>query len=381
VNRRIAFVAVTAVLAGCGSSAAGPPATIPEVTVVTSAPAPTTAPPPTTARPSNTVSMPSTTFPPTTRPTTSTTATTVAGATRPGVSDIPMTIGPLALGATLTLPAGAGPVPAVLLLAGSGPADRDETVGANKPLADLAAGLAARGIATLRFDKRAKAHPEWFVAHPNYTLDDEYLIDGRAALVALADRPEIDPKRIFVLGHSQGGTVAPLLATTDHPVAGVILLAPGVESLFGAIARQTRYLAAHGQPTGGVDPAAYDTLAKQAADPTLSATHAPIGGLPASYLIDLRDHPLTTVLPTITVPILIAQGGRDYQVTVADDLQPLVAAMGKAKNLTVKQYPNDDHLFLPGAGASVPTEYLIAGHLDPQVVADVAMWIGATPGG
>ena len=148
-----------------------------------------------------------------------------------------------AVPATLTLPHGNGPWPAVVLLAGSGPQDRDETVGPNKPLKDLAWGLASRGIAVVRFDKITLAHPEHLATTAQITILDEYAPQARAATSTIAAQPGVDPRRIVLIGHSLGGTVAPRIATAMPGLAGVVLLAAGMQPLHRAIVRQLRYLA------------------------------------------------------------------------------------------------------------------------------------------
>ena len=118
-------------------------------------------------------------------------------------------LGPLP--GTLTLPAGNGPFPAVLLVAGSGPMDRDETIGPNKPFRDLARGFAAAGIASLRYDKRTLAYGAQMANKP-ITVDDEVTDDAVTALRLLGQQPQIDPHRLFVLGHSLGGLMVPRIA-------------------------------------------------------------------------------------------------------------------------------------------------------------------------
>src|SRR4051794_36392117 len=133
--------------------------------------------------------------------------------------------GEWALPGTLTLPTGTGPFPAVVLVHGSGPHDRDETIGPNKPFRDLAWGLATRGIAVLRYEKRTKEHGAKFVKENTYTLRSEVIDDVRAAVALLRSHRSVDPKRIFVAGHSQGAVAAPRVAELEPGLGGVILLA------------------------------------------------------------------------------------------------------------------------------------------------------------
>lgn len=135
--------------------------------------------------------------------------------------------GPLRVPGTLSLPVTPGPHPGVVMLAGSGPLDRDETIGPNKPLKDLAWGLAREGITVLRFDKVTFAHPHEVRHIDGFTLADEYLPAALAAVEVLRREPEVDPDRVFVAGHSLGATAAPRVAAADSAVAGLVILAGG----------------------------------------------------------------------------------------------------------------------------------------------------------
>lgn len=124
---------------------------------------------------------------------------------------------PWATPGTLSVPNSPRPVPAVVLLAGSGPADRDATIGRNKMMKDLAWGLASQGIAALRFDKVTYTHREAFAGVTDLTVVDEYVKPVVAAIQLLRDHPSVDPALVFVLGHSQGGTVAPASRPRSPP--------------------------------------------------------------------------------------------------------------------------------------------------------------------
>src|SRR5690606_28440063 len=137
--------------------------------------------------------------------------------------------GERALPATLALPDGAGPFPAVALVHGSGPPDRDETIGPNRPFLDIARGPAAQGIAVLRHENRTRARPQDYATPDSLTIDSETTDDAVLALQALHALPEVDDARVFVFGHSQGGMLAGRIATRANeagaPVAGLVLLA------------------------------------------------------------------------------------------------------------------------------------------------------------
>jgi len=140
-----------------------------------------------------------------------------AYATPSAYTEAAMTVGSgeWTLPATLTLPVGTKPVPAVILVHGSGPNDRDETVGANKPFKDLALGLASRGIAVLRYDKRTKVHGAKLAAASSFTVKQEVVDDVLEALKTLRANRRIDAARIYVLGHSLGGMLVPRIAAAD----------------------------------------------------------------------------------------------------------------------------------------------------------------------
>ncbi len=144
---------------------------------------------------------------------------------------------------TLSLPKGDGPFPAVILVHGSGPLDRDETIGPNKPFRDLAHGLASRGIAVLRYEKRTKEHQIMMAMMvSNITVKEETVDDVVSAFEALASQDKIDSKRIVVLGHSLGGMLIPRIALAEDKISGFISLAGSTMPLEDLVLEQTRYI-------------------------------------------------------------------------------------------------------------------------------------------
>lgn len=169
--------------------------------------------------------------------------------------------GEWALPVTVTVPVGTGPWPAVVLVHGSDPNDRDETVGASKPFKDLATGLASRGIAVPRYDKRTMVHGPRIAALKEFTVREEVIEDVLEALKALRARPAIDPARVFVLGHSLGGMLIPRIATADPTIAGLIVLAGPARPLEEALVDQTRYIALADGTISAEEPRAIDQAA------------------------------------------------------------------------------------------------------------------------
>lgn len=162
-----------------------------------------------------------------------------------GERELEVQSGDLTLGATLELPAGEGPFPAVLLVHGSGPNDRDETLDLGvvkiRPFQELSRHLAAEGVAVLRYDKRSWVLKNLGLSQAFAKLTPlDFIEDARAALDLLAAQPEVDPRRIYVVGHSQGGTLAPWIVE-DKQVAGMILLAPGLLAMREQIEYQCAY--------------------------------------------------------------------------------------------------------------------------------------------
>ena len=177
-------------------------------------------------------------------------------------TDVTLGSGPLAVPGALCLPRQrlSGLLPALVLLGGSGPEDRDGSIGRSKPLKDLAWGLASRGVAVLRFDKVTHAHPDLVSQNRAFTVADEYLPDALAAIALLQAHPDIDPARVFVAGHSLGGTVAPRVAAAQPSVAGLVLLAGGAQPLQWAAVRQISYLASLAPATAASSRPGIDAL-------------------------------------------------------------------------------------------------------------------------
>lgn len=284
------------------------------------------------------------------------------------------------LPATLTLPAGVGPWPAVVLVHGSGPNDRDDTIGANKPFKDLATGLASRGIAALRYDKRTKVHAAKIAALTDFTVRQEVIDDVMEAVKTLrAAQPTIDAARVFVLGHSLGGMLIPRIGTADSALAGLIVMAGAARPLEDAIAAQTRYLAL---ADGTISPAEQQTIDRatalgdsvRALKPEDATSGRMISGAPASYWLDLRDYDPPSAASRVKLPMLILQGERDYQVT-PEEFARWKTALGSRRDVTFRSYAALNHLFIAGTGPALPAEYQVAGHVAEEVIRDIATWI------
>jgi dienelactone hydrolase len=281
---------------------------------------------------------------------------------------------------TVTVPVGDGPFPAVVLVHGSGAHDQDETIGPSRPFRDLAWGLASQGIAVLRYEKRNHAYGGKMAKLKGLTVKEEVLEDALSAVALLRKTKGVDPRRVFVLGHSLGAMAAPRIAATDPELAGVLLLAGPSRSMADVLIEQVEYILSLDAKPSEEQKAAVARIKAQAPklkDPNLSpdtpAEEMPLGQS-AVYWLSLRDLSPVETAVKIKQPILVLQGGRDYQVTM-EDFDGWKKALAARKDATLKSYPKLNHLFAEGVGKAKPAEYQEEGHVAKEVVDDVAAWV------
>ncbi|MGA9882849.1 MAG: alpha/beta fold hydrolase [Candidatus Acidiferrales bacterium] len=318
--------------------------------------------------------------------------------------------GAFELPGTLTIPNGAGPFPAAVLVQDSGPHDQDETIGPNKPLKDLAWGLASHGIAVYRYTKRTAKYGAKSNADPaDLTVGDEVISDARAAVALLGRQPKVDSSRVYLLGFGLGGYLAPRIASGDTQIAGIVAMAANTRPLEKDLLSAVQYIAKEdaaqtqaaatdkpslaakpgaAAPAPPAQPSAADEQVvarvedseKQIESPALKPGDNVVvlgGTMPAAYWLDLRDYNPVQAAEKLRIPILILQGGRDFQVTPEGDFSAWQSAFAHRRNVTLKLYPDLNHLFIFGTGPSLPGEYTKPGHVDEQVITDVAAWISA----
>lgn len=300
--------------------------------------------------------------------------------------EVKISSGSFNLPGTLTMPKGEGPFPAVILVHGSGSNDRDESLGPNRPFRDLAWGLASKGIAVLRYDKRTLIYAEKS-ADPieNLTVKEESMDDALAAAALLRTTPGIDPQKVFILGHSLGGMLTPRIVAQDSELAGAIIMAGNTRPLEDLMVVQTSYLA---EADGTVSLAEKNQIdiVKKLVRNIKALTESQRGekglfilGAPAAYWLDLRSYNPVETARTLIQPLLILQGERDYQVTFKEDFQGWKDGLAELTQVTFKSYAQLNHLFMVGTGTgdSTAEEYAIPGHIPPEVIADIAAWIKA----
>lgn len=285
---------------------------------------------------------------------------------------------PFELGGTLTLPVGEGPFPAVVIVHGSGPNDRDGSLAANKPYRDIAQGLASRGIAVLRYDKRTFVYREPVAG---FTVDDEITDDAVAAAALLRQTAGIDPERIYVLGHSQGAMFAPRIAEMDGELAGIIMMAGTPHPFDQVLSAQIDYLRSldPNADVGGLDMLVQIlTTIREGADPV-----AAFGGdeSQAAYWASMLAYTPGETAQRLELPMLILQGARDYQTTMAD-FEAWTALLGEREDAMLIAYPSLNHIFMALGDVNrlaVASDYNEPGFVDAQVIDDLVNWI-TSPG-
>lgn len=287
---------------------------------------------------------------------------------------------------TLTIPKGNGPFPAIVLVHGSGSHDRDETVGANKPFKDLAWGLASRGFAVLRYEKRTLVYGSKLNENPklyeSFTVRQESIEDALAAVKLLKSEKTINPQKIVVLGHSLGGLVIPRIAGEgkDLDIAGFVIMAGAARKMEDIILEQTKYIFnLDGTISAEEEKQITETNKVREKIKTLKKIDSASGEkffmIPAAYWLDLNEYEPVEVVKEIRKPILVLQGGRDFQVT-SEDFENWKKALANRNNTDFKFYPLLNHLFFEGAGKSSLEEYFKnTKNVAEYVINDIATWM------
>ncbi len=325
-----------------------------------------------------------------------------APAEQPGVATVPsyvqadriveeqVTFGdaPFQLPGVLCLPKDAAQVPAAVLVHGSGPNDRDETIGPNKPFRDLAHGLCSAGFAVLRYDKRTKVHAGLVLKDAkSITLDTETSDDAKKAVAFLKTHAKIKPDQIFVIGHSLGAMAAPGIARDLPELAGIVMMAGNARPLEDLILEQITFLSKLDGLVSVEEKLGLDKIERQVKkvkDPALSP-ETPSGelplGMPANYWIHLKKYDQVAVARALKMPMLILQGERDYQVTFAGDFARWKKELGTAPNVRLRSFADLNHLFMKGEGTPGPSEYMKPGHVDAGVITAIVEFMRASVGG
>jgi uncharacterized protein len=299
------------------------------------------------------------------------------------------------LAATLTIPEGKGPFPAVILMAGSGPHDRDESIMGHKPFLVLADHLTRKGIVVLRADKRGCGK-----SGGNYAkaVMADFASDAEAGVAYLKARPEVDAKHIGLVGHSEGGIEAPMAAATDPDVAFVVMMAatgvPGDKIL----PEQSRLI----QTAAGKKPDEIEkdlaiqhkvlaAVEKNSDQATLEKElRTALSGKVPDAQVDLqikaasspwfRDFLIYDPAPTLiklTCPVLVLNGERDLQVPAAQNLPAIQKALeaGRNKNFEIVELPGLNHLFQDAKTGAISEYTEIEETMSPAAMDKISSWV------
>ena len=290
-----------------------------------------------------------------------------------------ITIGssPWDLPGTLSIPTGEGSFPAVVLVHGSGPNDRDETIGPNKPFKDIAQGLSSKGIIVLRYDKRTKVYPEECGTLLNFTPEEEVIIDALAAIHYLQNHSQVNKSNIYVLGHSLGAMLAPKIASKTDALRGAVMLAAPARNFEDLTLAQYIYLS---ELDGIIDEneqaqiKEVERIAQQIKELNISSDEY-VFNSPRAYWEYLSTYDAVETAEKLSIPLLLLQGKRDYQVTYEDDFTIWQETFQDASLVTLLSYDSLNHLFISGSGVPTNTEYLNPGNVSEDVISDITNWI------
>lgn len=282
------------------------------------------------------------------------------------------------LAAIITTPKKTTNFPIVVLVHGSGPADMDGTVGPNKPLKDIATGLASKGIASIRYVKRTVIYPAEF--GKAFTVKEEVLDDAVAAVALAKTVVGADTKNIFVLGHSLGGMLAPRIATLTPDIKGIILAAAPARKLTDIIIEQNKYVVAKAKDTTAAtqkllaDALKTIEVTKLTKLGTTIKPDSVLLGLPASYWVDLNTYNQLNTAKALTKKILVVQGGNDFQISETDFDLWKSTLTGKP-GVAFKFYPEINHLLSPQVEKGTSVQYQKMANVAEKVIIDIADFI------
>ena len=287
------------------------------------------------------------------------------------------------LNGLLTLPDAAdAPVPAVVMVHGSGPSDMNEKVMKLTPLKDLAEGLASRGAATLRYDKRTFAYARK-LAKTSPTVKEETIDDALLAIGLLRGDARIDPARIFLLGHSLGAMLAPRIDAEGGNAAGLILMAGTPYRLEEVVLRQLRQ---SGKGRGllrrivGLEykifSKKFSGLYEMSDEEARKKKFA--GNLSLYYFKEMGRKTAAEYLAESDKPVLLLQGEKDFQVLADDDFRQFRNLLAGRGNTFFRLYPGLNHLFVTAIYDDVlkaREEYGTERHIGSEVIGDIADFV------
>ncbi len=277
----------------------------------------------------------------------------------------------------ITIPKNKDNYPLLILVHGSGPQDMDESFGPNKIFKDIALGLASKGIAVFRYEKRTKVHGEKIGT--DIDIDKETVDDAVLAVKHISEQKSINPTKIFLLGHSLGGYMAPKIAQRAKELSGIILMAGSLSPLEDLILMQIRYLAEiKGEPSQEeIDNINKISRQREFLKKSNLADDTPVDslplGVPPSYWRSLRNYQPDLVAKQIDTPTLVLQAEMDYQVPQSE-FEKWRKALSGRKNTDFVMLKGLNHLFMKSEHKGYE-DYFKEGHVSNDLIQTVGDWI------
>ncbi|MFP4457360.1 MAG: DUF3887 domain-containing protein [Clostridia bacterium] len=278
---------------------------------------------------------------------------------------------------TITYPNQEDSFYAVILIPGSGPTDRDSTLYENTPMKDLALGLADKGIASLRFDKRNLLYGDKIDIN-SFTPYQEYIADVKFAYDLMVNNERIDNEHIYLIGHSQGGNLIPAFAK-EVEAAGFVILSGNVTPLHELTIDQLEYLYNLDGELSDKEKQDLEGYKKMRdninnLDESSDFTPQQLMGVSKDYWLFYKKYDPIEQAKEIKEQVLIVNGSRDYQVPVSE-YELWKNGLSNRENVTFKLYEGMNHLLFNGEGTPSPQEYLTAKNISQELVNDIYNWI------
>ncbi len=279
-----------------------------------------------------------------------------------------------------------GKIPCAILVQGSGSTDMDESIGPNKPFRDIAWGLAKHGIATLRYDKRTYTYGSTYTEEDlkKFTVREETIEDAILAANLAKKHDRIDPSKVYIIGHSLGGMLAPRIDKEGGDFAGEIIMAGTLRTLYEVM---------YDQNMDSINSQNLDDKTKEEYKNTVEeefkkakniinmtdeeAQNAKVFGVNAYYFKDMDLNNVKDIVLSMNKPMLILQGARDFQVYKDKDYKLWQDTLKDKENVEFKLYDKLNHLFLEYEGEDAGTikEYNVPSNIPDEVIVDIANFI------
>ena len=275
------------------------------------------------------------------------------------------------------------PVPAVVMVHGSGASNMDEKVLKLTPFKDLAEGLARHGAASLRYDKRTFVHARRMIRNKHLTVKEETIEDALLAVQMLKRDPRIDHDRVYILGHSMGAMLAPRIDAEGADVKGLIMMAGTPYRLEEIVLRQLRQAGSGSSIMKKIIGLEYRFYKKrfrglyQMSDEEARKKKF-AGNMSLYYFKEMGQKTAADYLLASKKPVLILQGGKDFQVLAKRDYRKFKKLLAGRENTQYKLYPELNHIFVKGIYNDIlkaSKEYSVEQHIGEDVIGDIAAFI------